>query len=144
MAHNNNPINPPVNTQAMAQVVAAAVNNGSNDPVQKELMQLLAKKLKKELEAEETDDAQKAAARKANADNMVLVHEQERLRQNACGHTKPRNMGSALAGQRTHKGYYVYVCQYCGKNFSNPPQRPEEAVPPELFPDGALVGGPHQ
>lgn len=134
------------NTSAMAQVVAAATGNanGPVSPVQHELMALLAKKLKRELEAEDAAAEQVAKARQANADHMIEVHKQELARQAACGHVKPRNMGTALAGQRTHRGNLVLVCQYCGKQFSHPPNRPEEAVPSHLFPDAALVGGPVQ
>lgn len=141
MAQNQNPTQ---NTSSLAQVVATNMNNGALSPEQRELMTLLNKKLKKELEAEDAAEEQLARARKANADHMIEVHKQEVARQAACGHVKPRNMGTALAGQRTHRGNLVLVCQYCGKQFSHPPNRPEEAVPSHLFPDAALVGGPVQ
>lgn len=129
------------NTTAMAQVVTQ--QGGSNTPAMTELAELLAKRLKKEIRLEEEAEDQIAAARKANADNMVLVHQQELATQSSCPHMKPRGMGTALAGQKTHRHWTTYVCQYCGKNFSDPPQRPEEKVPAHLFPDGNLVGGPH-
>ena len=37
-----------------------------------------------------------------------------------------------------------FTCQYCGKNFSDPPQRDGERVPAHLMPDMVLVGGPQQ
>ncbi len=128
------------NTTTLAQVVASS---GNSSPEMQELVQLLSKRLRKELTQEEEAEKQHAAARKANADNMVLVHQQELAKQKGCPHIKPRGQGTALAGQKTHRGWTTYVCQYCGKNFSDPPQRPGEEVPAHLFPDGALVGGPH-
>lgn len=135
----NNPTNQ--NASQIAQL--ATQLGGGQSPEMAELVKLLARKMKKELDAEEAAEEQQAAARKANADNMVLVHEQELRAQAACPHIKPRGQGTALAGQKTHRGWFTYVCQYCGKNFSDPPQRPEEKVPSHLFPDGHMVGGPH-
>ena len=101
------------------------------------------RKMERENNERETADKQMASARKANADNMVQVHAFELATQAACTHIKPRGMGTALAGQKTHKGYYVYVCQYCSKIFSDPPQKETERVPGHLHPDMSMVGGPH-
>jgi hypothetical protein len=133
--------NPTQNTTTMAQVIAQSGSGTS--PEMQELAKLLSRRLQKEIAEEEERESQHAAARKANADNMVLVHQQELAKQRGCPHIKPRGQGTALAGQKTHRGWTTYVCQYCGKNFSDPPQRPGEEVPAHLFPDAHLVGGPH-
>lgn len=143
MANNNNPnpINPPV--QPPFNILTAPVETLTPEQLQHRRNIVETIELERKNEERNGALAQVEAARKANADNMVMVHQQEVLRQSACTHIKPRGLGTALAGQKTHRGWYTFVCQYCGKNFSDPPQRPEERVPQHLIPDMALVGGPH-
>jgi rubrerythrin len=135
----NNPTN---DVSKMAQVVTQ-MGGGNQSPEMQELARLLAKRLRKEIATEEEAEATHEAARKANAEHMVRVHEEEKRKQDGCPHIKPRGQGTALAGQKTHRGWITYVCQYCGKQFSDPPQREGEKVPPHLYPDGNMVGGPH-
>ena len=125
----------------IAQLLAALKSSGSS-PALDNLISKLDRKISREIDAEEAELAQQAAGRKANAENMVQVALQETARQNACTHTKPRGMGTALAGQFTHRHWQTLVCQYCGKQFSDPPQSPEQKVPAHLMPDRTFVGGP--
>ena len=131
------------NTTNLAQVIAANSGGGGNQsPEMNQLVTLLNRKLARELDEEDEAREQHARARKANAENMVLVQEQDKLKQSSCSHIKPRGLGSALAGQRTHRGWITLVCQYCGKQFSDPPQSPDQKIPPGIFPDMATIGGP--
>jgi len=131
-------------TSNAAQMAQVALQSGNaSSPAMEELANLLAKRLKKEMLAEDEAESQTAAARKANADNMVLVRQQELATQSACTHMKPRGFGTALAGQKTHRGWSTSGGPYCGKEFSDPPQRPEEKIPGHIFPDLSLCGGPH-
>lgn len=138
---NNSPITPPIETKR--NIFALPYEELTPQELDLRLKVIeLKQREKQQFEADQVIN-QAEAARKANADNMVLTHAQELAKQAACTHIKPRGLGSALAGQKTHRGWYTLVCQYCGKNFSDPPQRPEEKVPGHLMPDMIMVGGPH-
>lgn len=131
-------------TSQLAQtVVMANQNAGGANPGMDALIKLLTKKLAAEQEAEDAALAQAQAARRANAEALMEGQRQIEATQANCTHTKPGTNRTALAGQKTHRGYMVMVCQYCGKPFSEPPQRPEEKIPQHLYPDMSLVGGPH-
>lgn len=132
------------NGSELAQVIAAAASQGSsNSPALNELIEKLNRKLGRELDDEEEKRSQQIAARKANAEFMVEAHRLEVARQSSCTHTKPGTNRTALGGQKTHRGWYTLICQYCGKQFSSPAQRPEEAVPAHLAPDMSTIGGPN-
>jgi len=148
MANNvpNTPIAPPMSnsiSQATINIMTAPIESLSPEQLQHRRNILEAKKMERENSLREDAENQLAAARKANSETMLAVHAADVARQNACTHIKPRGVGTALAGQKTHRGYYVLVCQYCAKPFSDPPQRPEERIPSHLMPDMSLVGGPH-
>lgn len=141
MANNNAPLNPPV--ARTVNVFELPLEELTPEQLQHRRKILETRKMEQENDERSAAESQIAAARKANADNMVQVHAHELANQAACTHIKPRGMGTALGGQKTHKGHYVFVCQYCNKAFSEPPQRPSERVPGHLMPDMSMVGGPH-
>lgn len=138
MAHQNDKLK----TQDIAQLVTM-VPNQSNNPEMQALIGLLTQKLSREISKENEDLELREKARRANAEYLIQVAEAEKAAQAACTHQKPRGFGTALAGQKTHKDYHVFICQYCGKEFSNPPQSPDQKVPSHLYPDMNIVGGPH-
>lgn len=145
MANNNSPLIPaaPEPTRPPVDILSADIRSLTPEQVQQRRNILETMKMERENEAREADLNQAKAAREANAANAVAEWEQQKLRQNGCPHMKPRGMGHALAGQKTHRGWYTLICQYCGKSFSDPAQRPEEKVPPHIQLDMALIGGPH-
>ena len=137
MAQNNTPVQPPVN-----QAPTAGRNLIEEIRNRKELLEL--QKLEREQKAVDDTIAIQAAARESTLTALASATAEAKAKQNSCPHTKPRNLGTALAGQRTGAGYAVYVCQYCGKEFSHPPRKPEEAITNvHLFPPPEFVGGPN-
>ncbi len=141
---NNNPINPPIERQvAPRNIHTLPLEELTEAELTLRLKVIELKQREKAQAAIQLAEDQAAAAQKANSDNMVAVAEDERRKQAACPHIKPRGAGTALAGQKTHRGWFTLVCQYCGKQFSDPPQRPTEQIPPHLMPDMHMVGGPH-
>ena len=133
----NDPIKPPVTNQnlgnAMQNIEARVLRRNvfsipleelTPEELQHRRNILESRELERQAGIRELAEGQAEAARKANADNMVLVRAQELANQAACPHIKPRNGGHALAGQKTHRGWYTLVCQYCGKELSSPAQRP--------------------
>ncbi len=138
---NTQPITPPI--ARPVSVFDIPLEELTPEQLQHRRNILETRKMERENSERDAIESQIAAARKANADNMVAVHAQELANQAACTHIKPRGQGTALAGQKTHKGFYVYVCQYCSKNFSDPPLKAGEQVPGHLHPDMSMVGGPH-
>tara|TARA_R110000868_G_scaffold153995_1_gene379981 strand:+ start:1183 stop:1602 length:420 start_codon:yes stop_codon:yes gene_type:complete len=136
--------NPPIsNTQSLAQTVVMSGAGGQSNPSMDALIQLLTRKLSAEQDAEDLATSQAKAAQKANADSLMQAQKVLEAQQANCTHTKPGTNRTALAGQKTHRNFAVFVCQYCAKPFSEPPQRPIEKIPQHLFPDMSLVGGPH-
>ncbi len=91
--------------------------------------------LRKLLEEEEAIE-QKKNARLAGIKSQVLRREAELAKQSQCPHKKPYGE-SALAGQRMHSHKYVYICQYCSKEFY------DNDVPLDLRIDSERVGGPN-
>lgn len=129
----------------LAQLIAALRSTGpASNPALDNLIAKLDLKVSREIDEETAIREQQLAGRRANAENMVRIGEQEAARQNLCGHTKPLGKGTALAGQRTHSGSLTLICQYCGKEFSDPPRKPSERIPNGLMPDRHFVGGPQQ
>ena len=138
---NPSPLNPPVSTTV--NVMTADISTLTPEQIQQRRNILETIELERLNAERNAKVSQEVAARKANADNMVLVHENEKARQSSCPHMKPRGLGHALAGQKTHRGWYTLICQYCGKSFSDPAQKPEERVPNHIQLDMSLIGGPH-
>lgn len=143
MANNNNQGVSNSSTTQMAQNFAATQQNVQSEEARL-VASLLAKKLAKEIQAEEDKERQEQDARAANVAFLKVAEAQKLHNQRNCPHMKPRNLGTALVGQRTGKGYATFVCQYCQKTFSDPAQRPEEQINnPFLYPESDKVGGPH-
>lgn len=142
MANNSQQQN--LNTRDLAQIATvAAAQTGAPTPELSALIALLTKKLSAEISEEEQKLAQARAAQLANANTLAEAQKVQENIQANCTHTKPGTNRTALAGQKTHRGHAVFVCQYCWKPFSDPPQRPQEKIPQHLYPDMSLVGGPH-
>lgn len=136
-----NPITPPVSQPV--NVMTADISTLTPEQIQQRRNILETLELERlNAERQEKRD-QEIAAKKANAKVLAHAAEQQKLVQDACPHLKPRNAGHALAGQKTHQGWYTLICQYCQKTFSEPAQRPEERIPPHIQLDMSLIGGPH-
>lgn len=91
--------------------------NGTFSPAQELLATLLARKLQKQLAQEEEAEEITKKARESGARSMDEMRKREFDKQAACPHLKP-NFQSALAGQRTHQHNYIFICQYCAREFS--------------------------
>lgn len=146
MANNNNtPLIPaaPEPNRPPVDVLTADIRTLTPEQVQQRRNILEAMKMERENEERNAALDQAKAAREANATNAVMEWENQKRNQNRCPHMKPRGMGHALAGQKTHRSWYTLICQYCGKTFSDPPQRPEEQIPAHIQLDMSLIGGPH-
>lgn len=151
MANNNNqnPLVPasipaaPVSVRTVADLLSADILTLTPEQVRQRRDILESMKIERENSIRDDALNQAKAAREANAANAVAEWENQKRKQNSCPHVKPRGMGHALAGQKTHRGWYTLICQYCGKTFSEPAQRSDEQLPPHIQLDMSLIGGPH-
>ena len=103
--------------------------------IDKELKILQLKELqeKRDKEAEEKDIRRKAQL--ANIQSVKDAMRQTTANQDSCAHKKPSG-ASAIAGQRMHSHKYLWLCQYCGKQWTG------NDLPTHLRIDSELVGGP--
>lgn len=104
--------------------------------VQKQLAELLLKRLSKKDAEEEEAERMKKAARKAGMDAMLAGRKQELDKQNSCGHKKPSG-APAIAGQRLHSNKYQWICLFCSKEWIN------QELPIDLRINSEQVGGPN-
>lgn len=104
--------------------------------VQQQLAALLLKRLAKKDAEEEEVERLKRAARKAGMDAMVKGREMELAKQSQCAHLKPYGE-PATAGQRLHSNVYLYICQYCAKEWRG------NDLPLHLRVNSDIVGGPN-
>lgn len=111
---------------------------GGLSPAQEMLATLLARKLQRQLAQEDEAEETNKKAREAGARTMQMKRDMEFGKQSACPHLKP-NFQSALAGQRTHQHNYVFICQYCAKEFDGNDlmQTPHLRIPLDR------IGGPN-
>jgi hypothetical protein len=131
---NQGPVTLDPNTVAAATMLTAGP---TNTPAQEALMSLLAEELLRTKKKREEDERIQKAAREANINEIKKTLAQRNSEQNACIHRKPPpSHASALAGQRTHRGTVVFICQYCQKEFT------EKTIPPDLHVPGDTIGGP--
>jgi len=126
-------------TQTLDPATVLASGLGSGTTVETQLQQLLLEDLLRQKQERQRAENEHLAARKANMAELKKAELERTMSQDACIHRKPPpSHASALAGQRTHRGTVVYMCQYCGKEFS------ERTIPPDLRVNPEIIGGPHQ
>ena len=130
----------PKNTEKTTDIneddlLLSQVVSGSS-PIQQQLAELLLKRLSKKDAEEEEELRMKLAARKAGADAQAAGRAMEIAKQNQCGHKKPYGE-SAVAGQRLHSHKYLWICQYCAKEWVG------MDLPIELRVNSDIVGGPN-
>jgi len=132
---NQGPVTLDPNTVAAAALFTTTAEK--SPPTQNALLELLTEELLRNKTDRQEKERIQQAARDANIADVRKNLLQKQADQEACLHRKPPpSHASALAGQRTHRGTVVFVCQYCQKEFD------QTTIPPNLQIPGETIGGP--
>lgn len=137
----NTPISGQIDTKELAAaIVPMLAQQGSADPETQKAIQLLAKTLAGKIQRDEVEEEERREmalkVRKHGAQQMQILRDRELNTQKNCPHMKPGNAGSAIGGQRDHQGNYLWICQFCSKQWKN------DELPIGLRIPMERVGGP--
>lgn len=137
MAGNNNKQNA---TEAALPLMAAAVLNNATGGDTDALRSILAELATDQLEARRKDKNRKDRMALAAIQTVKEQIEQKKLREANCSHER-QDKTSRLAGQRlSGTGQLCLVCQFCTKEFHQPPLEGQEAPPRHLIPGADSIG----
>lgn len=117
------------------EVVAAVQASGNGGVQGNELLDLMYKTLRRQLDRQEEIERQERETQKANALMLEAARQEELRRQESCSHLKPNNT-SNIVGQWDHQGVTHYMCQMCQKMWTG------HTLPAYLRPPEEAVGGP--